>query len=119
MLKRDGTWGGDGVRIARSEAEAIELYRILGRRPALAAPIKRYLVNRDPLALWAWRQRATTSMTIQSFIEGRPANAMLACWKGELAGMVSVEVLSSQGETGAGVVVRLIENQRSPTPRAS
>ena len=82
------------------------------RRPAVAAPIKRYLVNRDPLAFLVWRQRATTSMTIQTFIEGRPANAMLACWKGEVAGMVSVEVLSSQGETGAGVVVRLIENQQ-------
>lgn len=112
VLKRDGTWGGDGVRIARSEAEAIELYGILARRPAVTAPIKRYLVNRDPLAVWAWRRRATAAITIQSFIEGRPANAMLACWKGELVGMVAVEVLSSQGETGAGVVVRVIENQQ-------
>lgn len=112
VLKRDGTWGGDGVRIARSEAEAIELYGTLARRPAVTAPIKRYLVNRDPLAVWAWRRRATAAITIQSFIEGRPANAMLACWKGEVVGMVAVEVLSSQGETGAGVVVRLIENQQ-------
>jgi hypothetical protein len=111
VLKRDGTWGGDGVRIARSKAEAIELYGVLARRPAVTAPIKRYLVNRDPLALWAWRRRATASITIQSLIDGRPANAMLACWEGDLIGMVSVEVLSSQGETGAGVIVRLIDNQ--------
>jgi predicted ATP-grasp superfamily ATP-dependent carboligase len=50
-------------------------------------------------------------VSIQQFIEGRPANAMLACWKGELLGIVTVEVLSSQGATGAATVVRLVKNQ--------
>src|SRR5204863_5357998 len=110
VLKRDGTWGGDGVKIARSEAEALAAYELLARRTQITTPAKRYLVNRDPLAWWAWRSRAGAAMTIQSFIEGRPANTMLACWRGELLGMVSVEVLVSQGQTGAGVVVRVIRN---------
>jgi len=35
---------------------------------------------------------------------------MLAAWRGELLGLVSVEVLCTQGPTGASTVVRLIRN---------
>jgi hypothetical protein len=36
---------------------------------------------------------------------------MLACWKGEVLGIVTVEVLTSQGATGAATVVRLVRNE--------
>jgi hypothetical protein len=110
VLKRDGTWGGDGVEIVRCEEDALAALRRLDRRPRAGLALKRLLVNRDPLAVWAWRRRERPAISIQKFIAGRPANAMLACWRGELLGLVTAEVLSSQGATGAGIVVRLIDN---------
>jgi hypothetical protein len=72
---------------------------------------KRCIVNRDPVALWSWRRRGVPSVTMQEFIQGRPANTMIACWQGEVLGIVSSEVLTSQGATGAALVVRLIQNR--------
>ena len=36
---------------------------------------------------------------------------MIACWQGEVLGIVTVEVITSQGATGAATVVRLIRNE--------
>jgi hypothetical protein len=35
---------------------------------------------------------------------------MLACWRGELLGLVAVEVIASRGPTGAATIVRLINH---------
>jgi hypothetical protein len=35
---------------------------------------------------------------------------MFACWKGEVIGIITVEVLNSQGATGAATVVQIIQN---------
>jgi len=72
---------------------------------------KRWLINRDPLALWSWRRRETPSVTIQQYIPGRPANTMFACWQGKILAIVTVEVITAQGATGAATVVHLIQNE--------
>jgi len=111
VLKRDGTWGGSGVAIVHSLPSALANYRRLSQPISVGAAWKRCLINRDPIALWSWKQQESPRITLQEFILGRPANLMIACWKGELLGTVSVEVLSSQGATGAATVVRLIQNE--------
>jgi hypothetical protein len=110
VLKLDGTWGGEGVEIVHSEQQAIDAFRKLAQTQNFGMALKRSLVNRDPLAFWGWRRRTAPVITIQQFIAGRPANAMLACWNGELLGMLSVEVLSSQGVTGAANIVSFIDH---------
>jgi ATP-grasp domain len=110
VLKQNGTWGGNGVRVVRSLTEAAdELTRMLEPAPWTTA-WKRMLVNRDPLALWGRRHGKAPVVTLQEFIRGRPANIMMACWKGQVLGAVTVEVLWSQEETGAAMVVRLIDH---------
>jgi len=111
VLKRDGTWGGAGVAVVRSEDAAVRAYRQLARQPGAAFALKRLVVNQDPLSWWSWKRRAAPALTIQQLVKGRPANAMLACWRGELLGIVTVEVLKAQGATGAGLVVRVVENK--------
>jgi hypothetical protein len=111
VLKRDGTWGGGGVAVARSEDSALRAYLKLARQPGAGGALKRLVVNQDPLSWWSWKRRAPPALTIQQLIKGRPANAMLACWRGELLGIVTVEVLKAQGVTGAGLVVRVVENK--------
>jgi hypothetical protein len=110
VLKLDGTWGGEGVQIVHSEQEGIEAFRRLTQTQGFGTALKRSLVNCDPLAFWSWRRQTAPVVTIQQFIAGRPANAMLACWRGELLGMLSVEVLSSQGATGAANIVSFIDH---------
>ncbi|MGA7255016.1 MAG: ATP-grasp domain-containing protein [Terracidiphilus sp.] len=110
VLKLDGTWGGEGVMIAHSEQEAKDAFRRFSRPTGIVAAIKRLVVNRDPLSLWNWSRQAQPAIIIQGFIHGWPANSMLACWEGEILSMVSVEVLASQGATGAALMVRQIEN---------
>jgi hypothetical protein len=99
VVKLDGTWGGIGVKIVSSADEAIGSMRALLKPQRPGTVWKRYLVNGDPLAFWTRKVRPVVSL--QRFIPGRPANAMLACWRGELLGLVAVEVIASQGPTGA------------------
>jgi ATP-grasp domain len=110
VLKQDGTWGGNGVRLVQSPGEAArELTRMLQPVP-LRTAYKRMFVNHDPTALWMGKSFKQPVVTLQEFIAGRPANLMMACWKGQVLGAVTVEVLWSHGATGAALVVRLIEH---------
>jgi hypothetical protein len=110
VLKLDGTWSGEGVAIAHSEREALDAFRKYSQPTGIGVAIKRLVVNRDPLSLWSRSRRSQPEIIIQKLIEGQPANSMITCWKGEVLSMVSVEVLASQGATGAGFLVRLIES---------
>jgi predicted ATP-grasp superfamily ATP-dependent carboligase len=110
VLKLDGTWGGSGVAIAHSQAEARAALSKLSRSMDAGTAWKRWLINRDPLALWSWQRRETPRVTIQEFIQGRPANTMIGCYKGKVLAIVTVEVQTAQGPTGAATVVRLVEN---------
>jgi predicted ATP-grasp superfamily ATP-dependent carboligase len=111
VLKRDGTSGGNGVAIVHSKSDAAAAFRTLCRPPGAGTAWKRWLINHDPLALWSWRRGQISSVTIQKFIQGRPANTMVACWNGEVLAIVTVEVLTARGATGAATVVRLVRNE--------
>jgi hypothetical protein len=112
VLKMDGTWAGEGVAIVRSAQEATEAFRRFSTPIGLMTTCKRFLVNQDPLAFWDWSRRNRRSISIQRWIDGQPANSMLACWKGEVLSIVSVEVLASEGQTGAAFLVRTMEDER-------
>jgi len=108
VLKVDGSWGGTGVKVVHDWAEARGAYRRLLSPNRLGA-LKRLVVNRDPYMLA--QQPSEKVLTAQEFVDGRPANCMVACWKGEVLGIVSVEALSvMEGVTGAATIVRVIEN---------
>ena len=116
VLKMDGTWGGSGVSVVRTEGEAQSAWR------KFASPEKRgsrwktrwmeWLVYSDPLAFWDDPEFGGREILLQRYVAGRPANAMLACWRGKLLGMVNVEVLCTEQatETAPSAVVRLIDH---------
>jgi ATP-grasp domain-containing protein len=109
VLKLDGSSGGEGVEIVDSESAAERAFRRLSTRPSLGMAVKRSVVNHDPLSFWSVRRGSAPSVTMQKFVAGRPANTMAACWKGDVLGAVCVEVMSSQGATGAALVVRVVD----------
>lgn len=110
-LKIDGECGGNGVRICSSLEESMAAWRELTAPASLATAWKRLIINRDPLALWAYRHRRPLDVTIQRLVRGRPANAMLACRNGELLAVLCVAVLASEGATGAATVIQRIGNE--------
>lgn len=112
VLKLDGTWGGSGVMIAKSAQGIIESFRKLSQPVNAGTAWKRWLINHDPLALWSWKKREAPCVTIQEFIDGRPANAMFVSWQGTLLGCIAVEVVTAQGQTGAATVVRVVKNKQ-------
>lgn len=111
VLKLDGTCGGSGVTVVRSLPEAIAVFRRISQPMAAGLAWRRRFINHDPIAVWEWRRREARSVTVQHYVQGRPANAMIACWQGEVLAIVSVEVVTAQGQTGAATVVRLVQNE--------
>lgn len=111
VLKIDGTWGGNGVEVVHSAEEGLAAFKRLRRPLRRSLAWKRLLVNNDPIAFWSQSRLDAISVSLQEYIVGRPATLMLACWRGELLGLVSAEVLCTQGKTGASTIVRLVRNE--------
>ncbi len=110
VLKTDGSTGGNGVAITHSLEERLTAYRKLAKPLTAAIALKRFFIDRNPLSFWLWQTQAKPSVVLQEFIPGRPANTMIACWQGEVLASVTVEVIASQGATGAATVVRFLHN---------
>ncbi len=110
VLKRDGTFGGRGVRIVQTPEKAEQAFEELTRLFRATRAIKRAIVNRDPFWLRPWWQAQRPSVIVQSYVQGHPANCTFVCWNGEVHAMASVEVLSSDGLTGPASVVRVVKN---------
>lgn len=110
MLKVDGTWGGVGVMIAHTAAEAERARALLDRRLGALRALKRLLADRDPYHLLPWLAGTAPRVSVQRYVPGRPANNLVACWQGEVLAEIQVEVLRTSTPLGASTVVRLIEH---------
>jgi glutathione synthase/RimK-type ligase-like ATP-grasp enzyme len=114
VLKVDGSWGGLGVRVLRgpqdgarafAELEALSSWRSMAKRTVKSLSL-------EPVRQWRHQSRsaARPRMTLQAYVEGRPANRAIVCWRGEVLAGLSVEALQTLNETGPATVVRLIEH---------
>lgn len=110
VLKVDGECGGNGVKITRSLDESIEARKQFRGSRSASTALKRALIDLDPVAVWQLSRKNELGITAQEFIEGRPANSMMVCWRGEVLAMISVIVVSAEGATGASTIVRRIRN---------
>jgi ATP-grasp domain len=108
VIKTDGTWGGRGVRIVYSLAEATERFRELTVRPGTLELMKRMSLNRDRDWVYLDWRRPRPAMIAQAFIPGRPANCAVVCREGELLAGIAVEVVQSQGATGPATIVQVV-----------
>jgi predicted ATP-grasp superfamily ATP-dependent carboligase len=72
--------------------------------------IKRLCVNRDPFWLRPWWNGTSPAICVQAYIQGRPANSAVVCWKGRVLAGIGVEVVSAAGSTGPASVVRVVDN---------
>jgi hypothetical protein len=110
VIKADGTWGGRGVRVAYSGAEAEQRFFELTEPAGILELIKRLLLSRDRgWVLFDWK-RSQPAVIAQSLIAGRPANCAVVCWQGKVLAGIGVEVVSAQGPKGPATVVRVVES---------
>ena len=110
VLKADGTSGGHSVRIAHTLTEAEQGFSELSQQLNLTQVVKWLLVDRESFWLRHWWNRWSPRITIQSYINGHPANCAVVCSNGRVLAGISVEVLSAKGQTGPAIVVRVIDN---------
>ena len=110
VLKTDGSSGGTGVAIVHNRADAKRAFQKLVAYFNIIRALKRLIIDRDANRILPSLRRARARVSIQPFVNGRAANAAVACWEGEVLAHVCVEVLASHGATGAARVVRVISH---------
>ena len=110
VLKADGTFGGHGVRIVHTPEQAEKSFLELTRFYRGGRAIKRLCVNRDAFWLRPWCNGTRPGIIVQSYIQGRPANCAVVCWKGKVLAGISVEVIDAAGATGPSSVVKIVDN---------
>ncbi len=109
VIKADGTWGGRGVKVARTRQEAVQWFARMKQPMGAAQAFKRLMVNRDAFGIRPWRNRTEPDLAVQAFIQGRPANCAVVCHQGSVLAGIAVEVVTSQGATGPAMVVRVVD----------
>jgi hypothetical protein len=110
VLKADGTWGGNGVKIAQTPEEAEQFFLDLTRPVNLPGVMKRLIMNRDRFWLRTWWRHLKPALIVQSYVRGRPANCAVICWEGRVLAGICVEVVSAQRQKGPATVVRIVHN---------
>jgi hypothetical protein len=108
VIKADGTWGGRGVRIVDNGDEARRWVSEFSHRAGFIKLIQKLILNRD--RGWALRDwiHSRRSVIAQSFVDGRPANCAVVCWKGNVLAGIAVEVIKSCGATGPATLVQVV-----------
>jgi hypothetical protein len=110
VIKAEGSWGGSGVILAKTVADAEKAYKDLSSPLAFHKALRFLLVDRDPFTLSRFLRRKKRNVMTQAHILGAQVTCMAASWQGRLLGTVNAEVLSTQGRVGASTLLRLIDN---------
>lgn len=114
VLKRSGSFGGQGVIVAHTDAEAEHALVKLSSGLTLLRSLWRSMAERDllPMAdyLYWRRYKPPMEVSIQRFIAGEAANCTIAAWKGKVLASSNVLAVKTSGATGPATVVRNIEN---------
>ena len=111
VLKADGSWAGFGVRIVSDASKAMGAYRQMTRRASGRLAFREALLEGNNFALRPWLRRERPAMSVQTYIDGWPANIGVACWQGEVLAAVCAESVSTVSATGPSTVARIIDNQ--------
>ena len=107
VLKLDGSWGGGGVVLIGAKPGIGRAYLIASARRSALRTMKRLVTDREVEFLFSRPARA--AMSVQSYVTGRPANATVACWRGEVIASLAAEVIRYRPPFGGASVVRIVD----------
>jgi len=109
VVKADGTWGGCGVKVARTREELETAFCDLRGRGGVPRLVKELALNRDRCNTlhdwWSFHPE----MIAQRFVEGRPANCAVACLEGKVLAGIAVEVIATNGDRGPASMIEIVE----------
>ena len=108
MVKTDHSWGGVGVSLVHSVAEARRCMQKAGAWRNLPSSLKQLLINGNRFWLRDLIQPPSRAISVQRFVPGLPANTVVSCWQGEVLATISVQVLDTTGLTGPAAAVRIM-----------
>ena len=110
VLKANGTFGGEGVRVVRTMKEAELTFRNLQAPPLIARAAKRALIDDDWALVEPSLLRRRSVVNAQKFVEGCEGTSVVACWEGAVLASVHFEVIKKRNAAGPATVVRLVDN---------
>jgi hypothetical protein len=110
VLKADGSWAGFGVRIISDAASAQTARERMQKPISLRLALREAVLEGDHFALRSWIRREAPVLSVQTYINGWPANIGVACWKGEILAAISAEAVATESATGPSTVARIINN---------
>ncbi|MBV8617028.1 MAG: ATP-grasp domain-containing protein [Acetobacteraceae bacterium] len=109
VVKRDGAWGGTGVRITETARAANAAFHELRRGIRLTVALKRLIINRDSFPLGDWLRRGRSVVSAQRHVRGRPGSLAMLCRDGEVLAALVVEAVTCCGATGPAAIVCVAE----------
>jgi hypothetical protein len=110
VLKADGSWAGFGVRVISEAGGAKNAFVQMTRPASGLLGLRELFLEGNNFYIRPWLRRERPAMSVQDYIDGRPANIGVACWKGEVLAAVCAEAVATESATGPSTVVRIIHN---------
>lgn len=110
VLKADGSWAGFGVRIISDAAAAKDAYVSMTRRASGRLALRESLLEGNYFGIRPWFRRQRPAMSVQTYVDGWPANIGVACWQGEVLASVCAESVATTSATGPSTVARIIRS---------
>jgi hypothetical protein len=107
VLKLDGSWGGNDIVLVHHKAEIRRAFWQMRLRQSVLRSLKHYVTRQDVEAL----SRLRSAISVQSFVPGKQANAIVACWRGKVLASVAVEVVQLASPFGAASVVHAVDGE--------
>ena len=106
VMKSDESWGGAGVRVVRTLADATKAFAALHNPPARWRSLARAILRKDTHFLLDARYPRAAAVSVQSFVQGTPATSVFAARDGNVLGAMHMDVMSCQGTTGPASLMR-------------
>ena len=112
VLKVDGSWGGDGVAVARTREQVERAFRKLAFAPSRMRSVARAVLRKDVHFLREALVPKTPAVQLQRFIEGNPATSAFACRDGEVMAAIHMDVVETQKATGPASLIERVDCER-------
>lgn len=111
VLKLDGSSGGSDVLLIRNRGEVVPGFLRMRLRKSWLRRMKWLLYDGDVEPFFTARNFSTAQVSVQSYVKGGLANCAVACWRGNVVGWASVEVLQCGRAFGVASVVRRVRGE--------
>ncbi len=106
VVKADFSWGGEGVAIARDRAQAFDAFRRFAIPPTRLRSVVRAARRHDAHFLREAIHPSPVTVSVQRYVEGRPATTAFACWQGRVLATIHMDVLETVSATGPASVMQ-------------